>query len=60
MMNPGSEQDQDATIMALSHTDCVWLLGYLRSRDPGAFGLALAALAGTLARDAAEGWRSPA
>ncbi len=41
----------------LSHADCVWLLDYLAARDPGAFTLALAALAGTLAREA---WRAPA
>jgi hypothetical protein len=62
MMNSGSEEDQPAMITArsawsdLSHADCVWLLDYLAARDPGAFRLALAALAGTLAR---AGWRLP-
>ncbi len=63
MMNLGSEKDQGAKKRdwsALSHKDCVFLLGYLSAQDPGAFDLALAALAGTVARDAAKGWRSPA
>lgn len=67
MMNSGSGQDHGAKTRAefayanLSHTDCVFLLGYLRARDLGAFELALAALAGTVAREAdVDGWRSPA
>jgi hypothetical protein len=35
---------------ALSHDDRLWLLGYLSRRDPAAFALALAALAGSVAR----------
>jgi hypothetical protein len=46
-----------APTSALSHADCLWLLGYLSKQDPAAFALALAALAGTLARAA---WQSPA
>jgi hypothetical protein len=42
---------------ALSHDDRLWLLGYLSTRDPAAFALALAALAGSVAREA---WRAPA
>ncbi len=55
MMNPDF-QDQSAektwSAAALSHVDCVFLLGYLKSTHPAAVDLALAALAGTVARDA--------
>ncbi len=54
-MKTGSDGEGSAW-SGLSHADCVWLLDYLAARDPGAFRLALAALAGTLAR---EGWRAP-
>ncbi len=54
MINSGS-QDQSAkkwSAADLSHADCVFLLDYLKSTQPAAVDLALAALAGTLARDA--------
>jgi hypothetical protein len=56
MMKSGSEEARSPW-SDLSHADCVWLLDYLCARDRGAFDLALAALAGTLAR---QGWRAPA
>jgi hypothetical protein len=54
-MKTGSDAEGSAW-SGLSHADCVWLLDYLAARDPGAFRLALAALAGTLAREA---WSAP-
>jgi hypothetical protein len=43
---------------ALSPDDRLWLLGYLSKRDPAAFALALAALAGSVARSMT--WQQPA
>ncbi len=59
MINSGS-QDQSAkkwSAADLSQADCVFLLGYLKATHPAAVELALAALAGTLAREA---WTSSA
>jgi hypothetical protein len=66
MMNPESQEQSAASearaarrlaCAGLSRSDCNFLLGYIREMDPGTFDLALAALAGTLAREAAgEGW----
>jgi hypothetical protein len=51
-MPPPTEDDRSRTILALDRGDRVFILAYLARTSPAAFDLAVAALAGTRARQA--------